>query len=81
MISRKEDNILHKIIYDCDNTIGIKGKDVDDGLTILYLLGRNDVNLLGVTTTHGNSTVDDVYKNTIRMFKELNIDRYTGFKG
>lgn len=64
---------MHNIIYDCDNTIGLPGKDVDDGLTILYLLGRKEVNLLGLTTTHGNSTVDEVYKNTKDMFSKLNI--------
>ena len=62
---------MHKIIYDCDNTMGIKERDVDDGLTLLYLLGREDVELLGITTTYGNSTIDAVYENTINMMTEL----------
>ena len=24
------------VIYDCDNTMGVDGNDVDDGLTLLY---------------------------------------------
>ncbi|KXG73870.1 nucleoside hydrolase [Thermotalea metallivorans] len=64
---------MHKIIYDCDNTMGVKERDVDDGLTFLYLLGRKDVCISGVTTTYGNSTMDIVYDNTLRMFHELSI--------
>jgi inosine-uridine nucleoside N-ribohydrolase len=61
--------------------MGVKGKDVDDGLTLLYLLGRDDINLLGVTTTFGNSTIDIVYENTARMFEELNIKDIPLYKG
>lgn len=63
-----------KVIFDCDNTMGLEGKDVDDGLTLIYLLGRKDVDLLGVTATYGNSTIDSVFENTKKMFKELNIN-------
>ena len=65
---------MHKIIYDCDNTMGILGKDVDDGLTLLYLLGRKDIDLLAITTTHGNSNVEEVYLNTLKIKQDLNID-------
>ena len=27
------------LILDCDNTMGVPGRDVDDGLALLYLLG------------------------------------------
>ena len=26
-----------KILFDCDNTFGVSGCDVDDGLALLYL--------------------------------------------
>ncbi|KRQ85816.1 Pyrimidine-specific ribonucleoside hydrolase RihB [Caloramator mitchellensis] len=65
---------MHKIIYDCDNTMGILGRDVDDGLTLLYLMGRKDIDLLAITTTHGNSTAEEVYANTLRITQELNIE-------
>lgn len=64
---------MNKIIFDCDNTFGVKERDVDDGLTLLYLLGCENIDLLGVTTTYGNSTIDIVHNNTKEMFKELNI--------
>lgn len=72
---------MHKVLFDCDNTMGVKGKDVDDGLALLYLLGRDDVELLGVTTTFGNSTIDTVYENTVQMFNELNINHIPVYKG
>lgn len=36
---------MHKVLFDCDNTMGVKNCDVDDGLTLLYLLGRKDIDL------------------------------------
>lgn len=62
-----------KIIFDCDNTFGVKDCDIDDGLALLYLIGK-DVNILGITTTYGNSDIDTVYNNTKVMLKELKKD-------
>ncbi|KXZ39936.1 Inosine-uridine nucleoside N-ribohydrolase [Alkalithermobacter thermoalcaliphilus JW-YL-7 = DSM 7308] len=70
-----------KIIFDFDNTMGVEGCDVDDGLALLYLLGRSDVKILGITTTYGNSTIDTVHNNTIEMFKDLNISHIPLYKG
>ncbi len=64
----------HPIICDCDNTFGVPGKPIDDGQTLLYLLGRPDIELLGVTTTFGNSTIDDVHPATERLLREAGRD-------
>lgn len=64
---------MRKILFDCDNTMGIKEKDVDDGLALLYLLGREDVEIKGITTVFGNSTLKDVNQATNQMLKELEI--------
>lgn len=72
---------LKKIIFDCDNTMGLERRDVDDGLTLMYLLGREDVELVGVTTTYGNSNINDVYENTQRMFSELHLDSVPLLRG
>ena len=58
---------MRKIIHDCDCTFGINGCDVDDGLALLYLLGDPEAEVLGVTTTYGNNTLEKVYENTIFM--------------
>jgi purine nucleosidase len=72
---------MHKVVFDCDNTMGIYGCDVDDGLTLLYLLGRDDIDILGVTTTYGNNKLQQVYENTKNMFNELNISHIPLLKG
>lgn len=58
------------LIFDCDNTMGVPGCDVDDGLTLLYLLGLPEVELLGVTCSYGNNTQETVYRNTMRLLKD-----------
>lgn len=60
-----------KIIFDCDNTFGIKDCDVDDGLALMYLLGSGDAELLGVTSTYGNSSLEVVQAVNLRMLEEL----------
>ncbi len=72
---------MKKLLYDCDNTMGLPGRDVDDGLALLYLLGREDVELIGVTTTYGNSSLDEVFQNTKTMFSVLDIKNVPLIKG
>lgn len=62
---------MKQIIFDCDNTLGIQGCDVDDGLTLLYLLGCKDCRLLGVTATYGNNTLETVFENTKTMLAHI----------
>jgi purine nucleosidase len=69
------------LLFDCDNTMGVHGGDLDDGLALLYLLGRPDIRMLGVTTTFGNSTLDTVHANTQRMFSELQLNDIPLFRG
>ncbi|MFN2286195.1 MAG: nucleoside hydrolase [Anaerolineae bacterium] len=60
-----------KVIFDCDNTMGIPRKEVDDGLTLLYLLGRSDIEVVGVTTTFGNGSADAAYTQTRRLLYDV----------
>jgi len=66
------------LLYDCDNTLGIHDRDVDDGLALLYLIGRKDVDLLGTTTTFGNGSVDEVYNATKDLLGEQDIPLLKG---
>ena len=70
-----------KVIFDCDNTMGIPGRDVDDGLTLIYLLGSEDIELLGVTLTHGNGTLEEVLESTEKLIRELDIKGLNVFCG
>lgn len=60
-----------RLILDCDNTMGVPGCDADDALALLYLLGTPHIEVVGITTTHGNAPVDVVYKNTRKLLSEL----------
>ncbi len=64
--------VFMKVILDCDNTFGINGYDLDDGLALIYLLGCKDVELLGITCTFGNHDVETVYQATIDLLMKLN---------
>ncbi|GAB6098193.1 nucleoside hydrolase [Halanaerocella petrolearia] len=62
---------MKKVLFDCDNTMGLDEKDVDDGLALLYLLGREDVELQGVTSVFGNGTLAEANQVTNQMLAEL----------
>ncbi len=70
-----------RVLYDCDNTLGLPRCEIDDGLTLLYLLGRPDVELIGVTTTFGNGPIGAVYPQTTRMLHDLGRDDIPVFQG
>jgi len=70
-----------RIICDCDNTMGLPGKPVDDGQTLLYLLGRPDIELIGVTTTFGNGNINEVYAATEQLLHDLGREDIPLFKG
>ena len=46
--------MITKVIFDCDNTMGQIGWELDDGLALFYILGSSDLELLGITATFGN---------------------------
>lgn len=73
--------MIQHVYFDCDNTMGLPGCDLDDGLALLYLLGRGDIRLEAVTTSFGNSTIERVHANTERMLRELHLEHVPLKKG
>jgi len=65
--------MVEKIIFDCDNTMGLPFKEVDDGLVLLYLLGQPGVELLGITTTFGNGSIKQVVRQTRQLMDRLDL--------
>lgn len=59
------------VVYDCDLTLGRPFREVDDGLTLLYLLGEPRANLLSVTTTYGNGQVEMTTRATRRLLDSI----------
>ncbi|UCF97487.1 MAG: nucleoside hydrolase [Spirochaetaceae bacterium] len=69
------------LIYDCDITMGLPGKDVDDGLALLYLLGSAEIRLLGVTSTFGNSTIEEVHPCLLSILEDLGRSHIPAYRG
>lgn len=63
-----------RIIFDFDNTMGVDGCDVDDGLALLYLLGCEDAKIEAICTSYGNNTLDCVQENTLRILDLWGVD-------
>ncbi|MHA2359779.1 MAG: nucleoside hydrolase [Candidatus Thorarchaeota archaeon] len=51
-------NSKKKIIFNADPGIGVKNRDIDDGLAILFLLASPEVELSGITIASGNVPAD-----------------------
>lgn len=65
---------MKKVIYDCDNTMGLDNRDIDDGLALVYLVENKDVELLGVCTTYANDYLEYVHKQTLELVEDLGIN-------
>ena len=60
------------IIFDCDSTVGLPGKPMDDALALLYLLGRPEqAQILGITCTFANGTAKEVFTSTAALLREI----------
>ena len=60
------------VIFDCDSTVGLPGKPMDDALALLYLLGRpEEAEILGITCTFANGTAAEVYRSTSLLLEEI----------
>ena len=72
---------MKKVIIDCDNTFGVEGCDLDDGLATIYALGTGRCELLGVTTTFGNNTLEVITPNTHSFMKEIEMETIPVYPG
>ena len=63
---------MKRIIFDCDSTVGLPGKPMDDVLALLYLLGNpQSCEVLGITCTFANGTAAEVYASTKTFLREI----------
>jgi inosine-uridine nucleoside N-ribohydrolase len=69
------------LIYDCDITMGLPGRDVDDGLALLYMLGAPQIRILGITTTFGNSTIEEVHPCLLSVLNDLGHSDIPAYRG
>lgn len=57
----------HKMIMDLDTGI-------DDALALVYALSHDDIEIIGVTTSFGNVTVDYATDNSLNILDMLGFD-------
>lgn len=69
------------VVYDCDVTMGLRLRDVGDGLVLLYLLGEPCVDLVCVTTTYGNGSVALTTRTARRLLAKVECDGVETVRG
>lgn len=64
----------HKMIMDLDTGI-------DDALALVYALSHDDIEIIGVTTSFGNVTVDYATDNSLNILDMLGFDQIPVYEG
>ena len=60
-----------KVFIDCDNSMGLEGKPMDDALAILYLMGcSEEVEIVGIGCNFGNCTSAETFECTRQLMDE-----------
>lgn len=63
---------MKKILFDCDNTLGLPCHPVDDAMAFYYLLGHADkAQIIGLTSTFGNASAEKTFACSKTMLAEL----------
>jgi inosine-uridine nucleoside N-ribohydrolase len=61
----------HSVMFDTDMNFGLPDAPVDSGLTLLYLLGRDDIDIKGITITSSEGTLSKT-RNAVSWILRLN---------
>ena len=68
-----------RVILDTDVGLGTPGAVFDDGMAMILALNSTEMDIVGITTCHGNVNVDDAFNNAKRLAlilgKEVNVLR------
>lgn len=71
-----------KIFIDCDNSIGIEGKPMDDALALLFLMGCSDeAEIVGIGCNFGNCSSSEAYECTRQLLEETGRQDISVLKG
>lgn len=60
------------IIFDTDMSLATPGAEIDDGAALIFLLRAMGERVTAVTTTHGNTTLENALHNSRRLLAYLN---------
>ena len=59
------------ILFDTDMSLGTPGAEIDDGAALIFLLRAMGERVTAVTTTHGNTTLENALHNSRRLLAYL----------
>ena len=62
---------MHKVIFDTD-------PGIDDAMALLFLHASPDVQVLAITTTFGNGTIETTTRNALYLAERFGIDAPVG---
>ncbi len=63
-----------RILIDSDPALGVKYRDVDDGLAILLMIASPEILIEGITINYGNAKAPLGYKMAKKLLKKVNSD-------
>lgn len=70
-----------KVIIDTDISLGLFGRDVDDGLALALALNSPELEIVGITINYGNTSADKAFKITKDFLKVFGREDIPVFKG
>ncbi|MHA2303151.1 MAG: nucleoside hydrolase, partial [Candidatus Thorarchaeota archaeon] len=73
-MTNHDGNIMKKVIYNADPGIGVKNRDVDDGLAILLLLASPEAELKGITIASGNVPAEQGFQVANELLEKVDAE-------
>ena len=72
---------MERLIIDTDPAIGVPFRDIDDGLAIALALNSPELDVIGITITHGNVDQKRAYQSARRIIKAMGREDVPVFAG
>ncbi|MDZ7673111.1 MAG: nucleoside hydrolase [Halanaerobiales bacterium] len=73
--------MAEKVLIDCDNTMGIPGMEIDDGLVILLMAASKKVEIKGITGVFGNGSINQVMESTQNLIEQIGLTDLPLYRG
>ncbi|MEW5947165.1 MAG: nucleoside hydrolase [bacterium] len=70
-----------KVIIDTDPAFGYFGRDMDDGLAIMFALNSQEIEPLALTVTHGNVSMPKAFRSAKNVLKFLEREEIPVYRG
>ena len=72
---------MERLIIDTDPVIGVPFRDIDDGLAIALALNSHEIDVAGITVTHGNVAQKRAYQSARLITKAMEREEVRALAG